>query len=257
VVAYYRKVAPRLLPFLKDRPVTLERLPDGLGAGRPHFWQKNTPAVYPDWIPRVELETEHGKPVRYALVNDLPALLYLANQGTLTFHPWLSRVGDLDRPDFVLFDLDPGAAAFADVIAVARELRKELVAEGRDPAVKTSGKTGLHVLVPWREPGEYDEARKWALEVAERVTAALPERATTEIRKAKRSGRVYIDVLQNARGHHAVPPYVLRAVPGATVSAPLAWAEVRADLDPKRFTLRTLPLRLARQKRDPMAPLLK
>jgi bifunctional non-homologous end joining protein LigD len=87
------------------------------------------------------------------------------------------------------------------------------------------------------------------------VTAALPERATTEIRKAKRGGRVYIDVLQNARGHHAVPPYVLRAVPGATVSTPLAWSELRPDLDPKRFTLRTVPIRLARQKRDPMAPL--
>ena len=85
VVAYYRKVAQRLLPYLKDRPITLERLPDGLGEGKPHFWQKNTPATYPDWIPRVELETEAGKPVRYALVNDLPTLLYLVNQGTLTF----------------------------------------------------------------------------------------------------------------------------------------------------------------------------
>src|SRR5262249_43849528 len=100
------------------------------------------------------------------------------------------------------------------------------------------------------------DARQWALEVAQRVAKAMPERATTEIRKAKRNGRVYIDVLQNARGHHVVPPYVLRAVSGATVSTPLKWSELRADLDPKRFTLRTVPTRLARQKRDPMAPLL-
>jgi bifunctional non-homologous end joining protein LigD len=255
VVAYYRAVAPRLLPFLRDRPVTLERLPDGLGEGKPHFWQKNTPATYPAWIPRAELETERGKPVAYALVNDLPTLLYLVNQGTLTFHPWLSRVGSLDRPDFVLFDLDPGAASFADVVAVARRLHDELTGEGREAAVKTSGKTGLHVLVPWQEEGGYDEARGWAQAVAVRVAEALPETATVDIRKARRGGRVYIDVLQNARGHHAVPPYVLRAVPGATVSTPLRWVELKADLDPRRFTLRTVPVRLARQKADPVAPL--
>jgi bifunctional non-homologous end joining protein LigD len=252
VAAYYRKVAPRLLPFLKDRPITLERLPDGLGAGKPHFWQKNTPDSYPAWIPRVRLETERGEPVRYALVNDLPTLLFLVNQGTLTFHPWLSRIGSLDRPDFVLFDLDPGAAPFTEVVAVARKLHVELNRENREAVVKTSGKKGLHVLVRWdKAGGGYDEARKWALEVALRVAEAMPERATTEIRKAKRGERVYIDVMQNARGHHAVPPYVLRPVPRAPVSTPLRWAELRADLDPKRFSVRTVPTRLARQKHDP------
>ena len=123
VFAYYRKVAGRLLPFLKDRPVTLERLPDGLAEGSPHFWQKDTPASYPGWIPRIELETERGKAVHYALVNDEPTLLYLVNQGTLTFHVWASRVADLDRPDFVLFDLDPGRAPFTDVVAVAKAIK--------------------------------------------------------------------------------------------------------------------------------------
>ena len=257
VIAYYHKVAPRLLPFLEDRPVTLERLPDGLGEGKPHFWQKNTPASYPDWIPRVALQTDDGRTVHYVLVNDLPTLLYLVNQGALTFHPWLSRVGNLDRPDFVLFDLDLGEGTFADALTVARELHDELTAEDREVTVKTSGKTGLHVLVPWRDAGGFDAARKWALEVATRVAAALPDVATTDIRKAKRGRRVYIDVLQNARGHHAVPPYVLRAVPGATVSTPLRWDELKPALDPKKFTIRTVPARLARQKRDPMAPLLK
>jgi bifunctional non-homologous end joining protein LigD len=107
VFAYYQKIAGQLLPFLKDRPVTLERLPDGL-KGSAHFWQKDTPASYPSWLPRIELETQRGKAVHYALVNDEPTLLYLVNQGTLTFHVWASRVADLDRPDFVLFDLDPG-----------------------------------------------------------------------------------------------------------------------------------------------------
>jgi bifunctional non-homologous end joining protein LigD len=255
VAAYYRKVAPRLLPFLENRPVSLERLPDGLGEGKPHFWQKNTPASYPAWVPRVELPTEGGRPVAYALVNDLPTLLYLVNQGALTFHPWLSRVGSLDRPDFVLFDLDPGEAPFADVIAVARRLHEELTGEGVEAVVKTSGKAGLHILVPWRVEGGYDEARQWASAVAGRVAGALPKTATVEIRKAKRAGRVYIDFLQNARGKHVVPPYALRSVPGATVSTPLRWAEVKAGLDPRRFTSRTVPTRLARLKDDPVAPL--
>jgi bifunctional non-homologous end joining protein LigD len=255
VAAYYRKVADHLLPFLKDRPMTLERLPDGLGSGKPHFWQKHTPDSYPAWIPRVELETERGRPVKYVLVNDRPTLLNLVNQGALTFHPWLSRVGSLDRPDFVLFDLDPGGAAFADVVAVAKQLHEVLTDEGRDGVVKTSGKSGLHVLVPWDGKGGYNEARAWALAVAERVAEEMPDTATTEIRKAKRNGRVYIDVLQNARGHHAVPPYVLRPVPGATVSTPLRWAELKSELDPKRFNLRTVPARLSRQKEDPMTVL--
>ena len=121
--------------------------------------------------------------------------------------------------------------------------------------VKTSGKTGLHVLVRWSDRGGYEKARAWALEIAERVAKASPELATSEIRKAKRGVRVYIDVMQNARGHHAVPPFVLRAVPGAPVSTPLAWRELREDLDPARFNRRTVPARLARQSGDPMAGL--
>jgi bifunctional non-homologous end joining protein LigD len=255
VFRYYRRIGHRLLPFLRDRPVTLERLPEGLGEDKPHFWQKDTPAYYPDWVPRIELATERNKTVRYALVNDLNTLLYLVNQGALTFHVWFSRVEDLDRPDFVLFDLDPGEAAFADAVAVARSLHEILKDEGRAAYVKTSGKTGLHVPVPWEADGGYDEARAWALEIAGRVVEALPRQATTERSKAKRLGRVYVDVMQNARGHHAVPPYVLRAVPGAPVSTPLSWRELRPDLDPAQFNLRTVFRRLARQKRDPMAAL--
>ncbi len=257
VLDFYRRIAPRLLPYLRDRPVTLERLPEGLGAGAPHFWQKHTPASYPDWIPRVELPSERGKPVSYALVNDRPTLLYLVNQGTLTFHVWLSRMEDLDRPDFVLFDLDVGQATFADAVAVARELHEILQGEGEKAFVKTSGKTGLHILVPWKAAGDYDAARAWAGGIAKRVVEALPEQATVETRKANRGRRVYVDVLQNARGHHVVPPYVLRAVPGAPVSTPLTWRELTPDLEPSRFNIRTIFQRLSRQKQDPMAGLVR
>jgi bifunctional non-homologous end joining protein LigD len=237
--------------------VTVERLPDGLAAGGPRFWQKNTPDYYPGWIPRVDLPTERGKSVHYALVNSVQALLYMVNQGALTFHTWLSRVEDLDRPDFVLFDLDPGEVKFADVVAVALGLRKVLKDEDKQAFVKTSGKSGLHVQVPWRQEGGYEEARAWARELANRVVEELPDKATTDIRKVKRGPRVYVDTMQNARGHHAVPPYVLRAVPPATISTPLEWTEVTPALDPARFTITTIFRRLTRQKKDPLAPLLR
>jgi bifunctional non-homologous end joining protein LigD len=257
VFTYYQKIAGRLLPFLKDRPVTLERLPDGLAEGSPHFWQKDTPASYPDWIPRIELPTEQGKTVHYALVNDEPTLLYLVNQGTITFHVWASRIDNLDRPDLVLFDLDPRKASFTDVVAVAKAIKTSLANVGAESFVKTSGKTGLHVLTPWDRDGGFDEARAWALELAKQVAAGMPEQATVEIRKAKRGDRVYIDVLQNARGHHAVPPYVVRVVPGATISTPLDWREVTDKLDQAEFTIKKVAIRLAQRKSDPLAELVR
>jgi bifunctional non-homologous end joining protein LigD len=257
VFDFYRRIADRLLPYLRDRPATLERIPEGLGPGKPYFWQKNTPDYYPDWIQRAELQTEDGKTVRYPLVNDEKTLLYLVNQGAVTFHVWFSRMENLDRPDFVLFDLDPGGAGFAEAVAVAKQLHRLLSDEEVEAFVKTSGKTGLHVLTAWSGKASFDAARSWALEVAERVVRAMPDLATVERSKAKRGRRVYVDVMQNAKGRHAVPPYVLRAVPQATVSAPLTWRELTADLDPATFTIKTIFTRLARQKRDPMATLLR
>lgn len=255
VLDYYRRVAPRLLPLLRDRPVTLERTPDGVGPGKPHFWQKDTPAYYPQWLHRVELPTARGKPVHYVLVDDLPALLYLVNQGVVTFHVGFSRLQDLQHPDFVLFDLDRSEASFADVVAVARSLHLLLKRMKIATYVKTSGKSGLHVLAPWKEQGNFDAARAWAMQVAQQVVAMLPGQATVERSKAGRHQRVYIDVIQNAEGHHAVPPYVVRAIPRGTVSMPLRWAEVNEKLDPAQFSVAAALRRIARQKHDPLAEL--
>jgi bifunctional non-homologous end joining protein LigD len=258
VLEFYRRIAPRLLPYLYDRPATLERLPDGLnGVDAAHFWQKRTPDYYPKWIKRIELPSERGDVVPYVLVNDELTLLYLVNQGTLTFHIGCSRIDDLDRPDFVLFDLDPGAANFMDTVVVAKALHVVLRAEGRQAFVKTSGQTGLHVFTPWQRQAEYNEARTWALGIAQQVVDRLPSRATVERSKAKRGTRVYIDVMQNANGHHAVSPYVLRAVPGAPVSTPLRWQELTPHLDPGKYNLKTIFRRLVRQRHDPMAGLLR
>jgi bifunctional non-homologous end joining protein LigD len=256
VFRFYAAIAGRLIPFLRDRPVTLERLPGGIGPGQPHFWQKHTPEHYPSWVPRIDFPTERGRSVQYVLVNEEATLLYLVNQGTLTFHPWLSRVSDPDRPDFVLFDFDPGQATFSDAVTVAKELRRVLDLEGVVGVPKTSGKTGVHVLVAWTGEGDFDDAREWARSLAERVCDAIPDLATVEIRKAKRGRRVYVDTLQNAKGHHAVPPYVIRPVAGAAVSMPLNWDELTPRLRPGQFTLKTALRRLSRQKADPMGALL-
>jgi bifunctional non-homologous end joining protein LigD len=262
LIRYYRELAPYLLPYLKDRPVTLERLPEGLTSEESsRFWQKNTPAYYPDWIPRAELVTESGKPIRYVLVNDLDTLLYLVNQNAFTFHIWSSRLNDLERPDFVLFDLDPGNAPFQQVVRVAKELHHLLDSRGISSYVKTSGKSGLHVLTPWNKPGNHDAARAWALQIATELENECSSIATLERAKNKREGKLYLDVQQNAKGHHFVPPYVVRAVPEATVSMPLQWKELTPRLDPTRFDVSYLLKRLRRfqfdPKNDPMNGLLK
>jgi bifunctional non-homologous end joining protein LigD len=252
---YYEKIAPKLLPHLRDRPMTLERLPEGLaGKKAPHFWQKNTPDYYPKWIPRVTLPTEAGKPVQYVLVNDVDTLLYLVNQGTITFHPFLSRVESLDEPDYVLFDIDPHQSTFGNAVKVARALHDVLENQKVESFVKTTGKSGLHVLTPWKQKGGYGEARQWAAKIAGEVVEALPKVATTERSIGKRGGKVYIDVMQNARGHHAVPPYVVRDTPGATVSMPVEWKAFTGKLDPGKFTVKTAG-KLLKGERDLMGEL--
>jgi bifunctional non-homologous end joining protein LigD len=259
VLEYYAAVAEMLLPHLRDRPVTLERLPEGVTEKGPRFWQKNTPSYYPSFIPRVNFPTDEGKPVHYALVNDLRSLLWLANQNVLTFHTWLSRAKSPDRPDFVLFDIDPHQSTFANAVTVAKRLHEILDAEGVENFVKTSGKSGLHVLVPWpiskSRAGGYEQSRGWAIEIADRVAGELPKIATTERSIAKRGSRVYVDAMQNGRGKHAVPPYVLRPTPEGTASMPLAWKELTAKFSPKQFDLKTAVKRIGKLKKDPLVAL--
>lgn len=247
VLKYYLDVADVLVPHLRDRPVTLERLPDGLRDGAPRFWQKNTPPYYPKWIPRKRLKTSDGRPVDYALVNDASILAYLVNQGALTFHTYLSHLPKLKRPDMVVFDLDPSEATFQDVVTIALHLRDVLDAKKCPAFVKTSGKSGLHVLVPWRQPGGFDTSRAWAMGIADQIVKELPKIATVERLKKARGRRVYVDVIQNAEGHHVVPPYVIRATAAGSVSTPLKWKEVTPRLDPAVFTLKTAPKRFKRQ----------
>jgi bifunctional non-homologous end joining protein LigD len=242
---YYRTVAPVLLPYLRDRPQSLNRYPNGIAAAS--FFQKDvTRQPPPPWVETALVPHDSGRSGRYIVCQDERTLLYLANLGCIEMNPFLSRVGALDRPDFLVIDLDPEAIPFARVIEAALAVRRVLEDAGAECLCKTSGKTGLHLCVPLGAKYDFALARQFAELVANIVNGLLPETTSVVRSPALRQGRVYIDYLQNRYGQTIAAPYSVRPVPRACVSAPLAWTEVRKTLNPARFTIRTMPKRLDR-----------
>jgi bifunctional non-homologous end joining protein LigD len=238
---YYRRVAPVLVPHLRDRPFTMRRYPDG--AYGKAFFQKDAPSHMPDWIPRVPLmvstrETpRRRKRIQAPLVNDELALLWMANMGCIDMNTWYSRVDKPDRPDFVLFDLDPSSdVGFAETIEVALHVKEALDALGLVSFPKTSGSEGIHVLVPIERRHTYDDTREFAEIVAGAIARAHRGLATTEWSKAKRRG-VLIDSNQNGEGKTIASAYSVRPKPGAPVSTPLRWDEVNEKLNPAIYTM--------------------
>lgn len=236
LVAYYRSVAPFLLPQLRGRPLMLQRHPDGLDG--PRFMQKNTPENYPEWITRLEVAKEDGT-VRHTVCDDSATLAYLADQACLTLHRWLSRADRIDRPDLMVFDLDPAdGAPFAAVREAAVQLG-ELLDELRLPSwLMTTGSRGLHVVVPVDGRHDFDEVRGFARDVAALLAAEHPDRLTTAARKKDRGDRLYLDVQRNGYAQTAVAPFTVRALPGAPVAAPITWKQLDdPELGPQRWTV--------------------
>ncbi|GHE56835.1 non-homologous end-joining DNA ligase [Streptomyces capitiformicae] len=223
LVAYYRAVAPFMLPHLRGRPLMLERHPDGLDG--PMFMEKNTPEHYPDWIERVEVPKEDGTVV-HTVCDDTATLILLADQACLTLHRWLSRVGRLDRPDRMVFDLDPAADDFEQVREAARDVRELLDELELPSAPMTTGSKGVHVVVPLKGHDDFDSVRDFARDIAEELVRAQPERFTTAARKKDRGERLYLDVQRNAYAQTAVAPFTVRARPGAPVATPIAWEQL-------------------------------
>jgi len=254
LVAYYDAVAPWLLPYLRDRPLVVTRHPDGI-AGKA-FFQKDAPRHAPAWLRTVRIRSERpARDIDYIVADDADAVRYVVNLGTIPLHLWASHAGSLDRPDWLVLDLDPKGAPFANVVRIARTLHGIL--DDLDVAgyLKTSGKSGLHVLVPLGARHDYGHARAFAQLLATLVVEAEPAIATLERALHRRRGRVYVDWGQNGPGQTIVAPFAVRPLPGAPVSCPLSWSEATARLDPRRFTIRTMPARL-REIGDPMAPVL-
>jgi bifunctional non-homologous end joining protein LigD len=246
LVQYYRDMAGRILPYLRDRPLVMARYPDGIHGER--IFQKNIPGYFPSWISRVEVEKAGGELCQ--VICDKPAtLVYLANQACIELHAFLSQTGELECPDQLVFDLDPpGADCFADVAFLALQLRELLEHELKLTAyVKTTGGKGLHVHLPLRVSDGFDAARRFARQASEVLAARNPDLLTTQQRRAGRGDRVYSDVMRNAYAQTVVAPYSVRARPGAQVATPLFWEELEdRDLTPHRFTLRSIGDRLER-----------
>ncbi|WP_411108995.1 non-homologous end-joining DNA ligase [Streptomyces sp. c-19] len=239
---HYRRVARRMLPHLRGRPLMLERHPDGVGGGR--FMQKDTPDHFPEWIHRAELPKAGGT-VTYPVCDDLATLLYLADQACVTPHRWLSRADRPDRPDRLVFDLDPPGDDF-DQVREAAALVHELLDELELPTVlMTTGSRGLHVMVALDRRADFDEVRAFARDVAGLLADRHPDRLTTAARKQARGDRLYLDVQRNGYGQTAVAPYAVRALPGAPVATPVSWEELDDPrLTARRWTLATIGDRL-------------
>jgi len=252
LIEYYRVIAPLLLPYLKDRPLVLTRYPDGI-AGK-SFFQKDAPEFVPSWVRRAKIYSKDtDRDIGYIIVNDLETLLYVINMGTIPLHLWSSRIDSLERPDWLVLDLDPKGAPFAHVVQVARALYKILTQLRVESYIKTSGASGLHILVPLGARYTHEQAKNFARLLAMLGTESVPDISTIARPIAARGGKVYIDFGQNGYGVTIAAPFAVRPVAGATVSCPLRWREVNGRLHPSRFTIKTVPVRFRKMK-DPMAP---
>ena len=250
LAAYYGRVAEHMLPHVKGRPVSMQRFPDGIdGYG---FFHKDVPDHFPGWIRRVKVRKRGGS-VTHAVVWDADTLVYLADQACITPHVWLSRMDRVREPDRLVIDLDPSVPDFTAVRRAARAAGALLEELGLTPFAMATGSRGLHVWTPLRRGADFDEVKEFARAAARLLASRYPDELTTEARKAKRGDRILLDVARNAYAQTAVPPYAVRARPGAPVATPLEWRELSdSRLRPDRWTVKNLFRRLA-SRGDPWA----
>lgn len=255
LIDYYRAIAPCLLPYLKDRPLVLTRYPDGIHGKS--FFQREAPEFMPDWVGRAWIWSEEDQTeTPLFLANDLDALLYLINLGAIPLHIWSSRIDQLDKPDWCILDLDPKTAPFTDVVTIARTI-DQICDELEIPHyVKTSGSTGLHILLPLGGQLNHEMCRAFGELLARLVVSRLPDIATIARLPDQREGKVYVDFLQNGHGRLIVAPYSARPLVHAPVSMPLRWSEVNKGLTIDKHNLRSAQSRIKRWRADPMAQVL-
>lgn len=245
LLAYYEEVGELMLPYLLGRPQNMNRHPSGIDGSS--FFQKDFEQSHPDWVITEDIYSEStGEVITYLVCQNKETLLYLANLGCIEINPWNSRVGSLENPDYLIFDLDPSGLDYKIVVEVALTLKK-LLDELKVPSYpKTSGKRGFHVYVPLGTKYDFEPVRLFAKLVAMQLQMRLPEIISLERSPDDRKGKVYVDYLQNRKGQTTCSVYSVRPVDGAPVSTPLDWDEVSAELDPKKFTIKTMPKRLAK-----------
>lgn len=254
LIKYYYEVSKYILPYLKDRPLIMKRYPNGIAGS---FFHQHDVNAAPAYVRTETIEVEEGHAVDYLIGDHLQTLLYMANLGAIERHPWHSRIRNLERPDWFVFDLDPQGVEWAEICDVAVSCKEILDELGLDSYAKTSGSRGIHVYVPIKPKYSYAEVAEFAERVAELIEQENPNVATLERSlKKRKKARIYVDYMQNARGKSVVAPYSVRPKPGATVSAPLEWSEVkRGKVTIQDFTIRTMLARLIK-KGDLFKPVL-
>ncbi|MBF9254039.1 non-homologous end-joining DNA ligase [Pontibacter sp. 172403-2] len=242
LIDYYQSIADVLMPYLQDRPQSLFRFPNGIT--KPGFIQKDVPHT-PEWVRTIKLKAEStGVEVEYLVCDNAATLAYMNNLGCIQLNPWNSRTASLEKPDYLVIDLDPGQNTYDEVVEVALVTKEILDKAGARAFAKTSGATGMHIFVPLGALYGFDQARQFAHVVAQEVHKKLPKLTSLERSPKERRDKVYLDFLQNSIGQTIASAYTVRPMPGATVSTPLVWEEVKPGLSPSDFTIKNIPARL-------------
>jgi len=236
-VNYYKKAAKLILPFLKDRPLTLKRFPNGIK--NEMFFQKKVMDYYPSFIKTVQVKREGKSPIKMPVITDLKSLLYIANQ-VGEFHPWLSKTNKLNYPDRLIFDLDPKKNNFSKVIQAAKDLKKILDDLKLSSFLMTTGSKGLHIIIPIKPEKTFDEVRSIAKSIATILVNKYPTKYTIETRKEKRKNKVFIDYLRNAFHQTAVAAYSIRAIDKAPIATPVNFDELNKNLNAQKFNLQNI-----------------
>ena len=245
LVKYYMDMAPVIIPHLRNRPLVMKRYPDGVNGQS--FYQKECPEYAPDWLETYPI-WHSDKVINYIVCNDAATLAWLANQGCIEIHAWLSVLDNVDYPDIAVMDLDPAdGVSFSDVMDIALLCRRALEEYGLVPFVKTSGSSGLHLFIPIVSEYPFPVVTFAIQHIARLIAGVYPRKATIERVVARRAGRVYLDYLQNGRGRTMACQYSLRPLPGAPVSTPLIWEEIeKKQVEPSAFNIQTVFKRLDR-----------
>ncbi len=255
LIDYYLQVADHILPFLKDRPQNLHRHPNGIR--QESFYQKDTAGIFPHWLETIKIHSKSGnKDIEYIMCQNEASLIYMANLGCIEINPWNSRKGGLLRPDYTVIDIDPSDKnTFSQVIEIALVAKTVLDRAKIKGYIKTSGSSGLHIYIPLGARYSYEEARDFTKVLCYFIMEELPDLTSMERNTKKRKGKIYLDFLQNRKGQTLASAYCARPKPGATVSAPLEWQEVKQGLDMRDFTIKNMPERI-REKPDLFTPVL-
>ncbi len=246
MLAYYRRIAPTMLPHIRLRPLTLRIYPEGNQG--PGHWRRDAPDYAPEWLPRqVYRPVTTGQPIELLLVDDAAGILWWANAAAIEFHAWACRASALDEPDMAVFDLDPGeSASFADVLQAALRLRDALDGRGLKGYPKTSGGRGIHVYMPLASGHTFSQVREWVRGVAGELADRCPNLIAVAHGNTHKGREVTVDYAQNSIGRNTAAAYTLRARPGAPVSAPLSWREVEeGGFEPADLDMKMMPERVA------------